>query len=79
MIPSTMTYTLTQLKSLPAPTVKRLLREAGHTQRSVAARRQVASSLVSRVVSKKVASKPVWEDIVWALNHPRRVEEEGAA
>jgi len=55
---------------MPAPTVKRLLREAGHTLRSVAARRQVAPSLVSRVVSKQVTSRPVLEDLAWAMNNP---------
>lgn len=75
MLPLTMTYTVTQMKALPAPTVKRLLREVGHNLTSVARRRQVAPSLVSRVVSKQVSSRPVWEDIVWALNHPRQTEE----
>lgn len=70
-----MTYSVMQIKTMPAPTVKRLLREAGHTLRSVAARREVAPSVVSRVLRKQVTSRPVLEDIVWALNHPRRSEE----
>ena len=73
-----MTYTVTSIKGMPAPTVKRLLREAGHNLSSVAARRQVAPSLVSRVVRKQVTSAPVLDDIVWALNHPRREDESAA-
>jgi hypothetical protein len=73
-----MTYTVSHIKTLPAPTVKKLLREAGHNLSTVARRRQVAPSLVSRVVRKQVTSLPVLEDIVWALNHPRRDDESAA-
>lgn len=66
-----MTYTVSHIKTLPAPTVKRLLREAGHNLSSVARLRDVAPSLVSRVVSKKTVSVPVWEDIARCLNNPR--------
>lgn len=65
------THSVTHIKSLPAPTVKRMLREAGHSYSSVARRRTVQPSLVSRVVRKQAISTPVWEDIVWALAHPR--------
>lgn len=64
------THSVSSLKSLPAPSVKRLLRRAGHSYASVSRRRQIAPSLVSRVVRKQAISTPVWEDIVWALNHP---------
>ena len=64
------THSVTHIKRLPAPTVKRLLREAGHNYSSVARRRNLFPSLVSRVVRKQAISTPVWEDIVWALNHP---------
>jgi hypothetical protein len=66
-----MAYTLEYIKGLPAPSVKKLLREANHNLSSVARRRQIAPSIVSRVVSRQVTSWPVWEDIVWALNHPQ--------
>jgi hypothetical protein len=66
------TVTVSHIKRLSAPTVKRLLREAGHNYSSVAERRDLWPSLVSRVVRKQAISAPVWEDIVWALNHPRR-------
>jgi len=69
------THTVSSLKAMPAPSVKRLLRQAGHSYASVARRRMVAPSLVSRVVRKQAISTPVWEDIVWALHHPRRTEE----
>jgi hypothetical protein len=65
-----MTHSVSHIKTLPAPTVKRLLREAGHSYSSVAKRRDVEPSLVSRVVRKQAISKPVWDDIVWALAHP---------
>ncbi len=64
------THNVTHIKRLSAPTVKRMLREAGHTYSSVARRRDVFPSLVSRVVRKQTSSAPIWEDIVWALNHP---------
>jgi len=73
MLPYVTTYTVTHIKTLPAPTVKKLLREAGHNFSSVALRRQKRPSLVSRVVRKKSTSLPVWEDIAWALNNPREV------
>jgi hypothetical protein len=64
------THTVSHIKRLSAPTVKRLLREAGHSYSSVARRRNKMASLVSRVVRKQATSAPIWEDIVWALNHP---------
>lgn len=66
-----MTYTVTQIKSLPAPSVKKLLRERGWNLSTVAARRDISQSLVSRVIRKQVTSAPVLEDIAWCLNHPR--------
>jgi hypothetical protein len=65
------TYTVEEVKRLPAPSVKRLLRQAGYSVRSVGQRRQISHSVVSRVIRKQVSSLPVWQDIVWALNHPR--------
>lgn len=74
MVPDTMTYTVSHIRALPAPSIKKLLREAGYTLSDVAARRVVAPSLVSRVVRKQVTSLPVLEDIVHCLNHPRAKE-----
>lgn len=65
------THNVTHIKSLPAPTVKRMLREAGHNYSSVARRRKRRPSLVSRVVRKQATSALVWEDVLWALAHPR--------
>ncbi len=66
-----MAYTAEDIKTLPAPSVKKLLREAGYTMADVARRRGVSKSLVSRVVRKKHPSAPVWEDVAWCLNHPK--------
>lgn len=67
-----MQYTVPYTKSLPAPSIKKLLREAGWNLSTVAARRGVAPSIVSRVVRKQLQSGPVWEDVVWCLNNPRQ-------
>ena len=70
--PFTMTYTVTYIKTLPAPSVKKLLREAGYTQGAVAALHGCRQSVVSRTIRKQISSRPVWERIAWCLNHPRR-------
>lgn len=66
-----MTHTVTHIKRLSAPTVKKLLREAGHNYSTVAKLRGRPPSLVSRVVRKQATSALIWNDIVYALNHPR--------
>ena len=66
-----MTYTVTYIKALPAPSVKKLLREAGYTQHQVAALHGCEQSVVSRTIRKRISSNPVWERIAWCLNHPR--------
>jgi hypothetical protein len=68
------THNVTHIKRLPAPTVKKMLREAGHSYSSVARRRNRPPSLVSRVVRKQATSAPIWDDIVWALAHPLKVD-----
>jgi len=65
------THTATQVKRLPAPTVKRLLRQAGYSMVEVAARLDRHQSLVTRVVRKQSVSEPVWKKIAWCLNHPK--------
>ena len=67
-----MSHQASQLKTLPAPTVKKLLRDAGWNMAAVAALDPARNrSLVARVVKKQIVSDPVWERISWCLNHPR--------
>jgi hypothetical protein len=67
-----MSHQATQLKTLPAPTVKKLIRDAGWTMTAIAALKPPRNrSLVARVVRKQIVSDPVWERIAWCLNHPR--------
>lgn len=72
MFPATMrttiTYTVAHAKSLPAPTVRKLLRERGLTMADVARAHGCAHSVVSRVVRKQVTSNPVWTSLVAMLN-----------
>ena len=67
------TYTVTYLKTLPAPSVRKLVREAGYTLREVGRRKRppCSHSIVSRTIRKHVASEPVWEAIAFCLNHPK--------
>lgn len=68
-----MSHQPSQLKTLPAPTVKRLLREAGWSMADVAAIKPARNrSLVARVVRKQIVSEPIWARIAWCLDHPRR-------
>ena len=55
------------IRTLPAPTIKRLLREAGSNLSDIARRRKIHPSIVSRVVRKQVTSAPVWEEIARVL------------
>lgn len=68
------TYTVTYLKSLPAPSVRKLVREAGYTLREVGRRKRPACShsIVSRTIRKQVASEPVWQALADCLNRPKR-------
>lgn len=67
------THTASQVKQLPAPTVKRLLREAGYSMADVARMDPPRHfSLVTRVVKKQSVSDPVWERIAWCLNNPKK-------
>jgi hypothetical protein len=69
------THTASQVKQLPAPTVKKLLREAGYTMVEVARMKPARHhSLVTRVVKKQSVSGEVWKRIAWCLNHPKREE-----
>ena len=62
-----------QVKQLPAPTVKRLLREEGYTMLEVARMEPARHhSLVTRVVRKQSVSNRVWERIAWCLNNPKK-------
>jgi hypothetical protein len=64
-----------QLKTLPAPTVKKRLREAGWNMALVAAVAPARSpSLVQRVIRKEIPSAPMWERIAWCLANPRKHE-----
>jgi hypothetical protein len=67
-----MTHTVSEVKQKSAPSVKKLLREAGYSLSDVAARRGKDPSAVSRVVRKHATSDLIWADVVWCLNHPKR-------
>lgn len=68
----TKSLTASQIKRLPAPTVKRLLREAGYTLTAVAQLDPPRHySLITSVVKKRSVSKRVWERIEWCLNNPK--------
>ena len=67
-----MTHTVTEVKQKSAPSVKKLLREAGYSLTDVAARRDVYPSAVSRTIRKRATSDLIWGDVVWCLNHPKR-------
>jgi hypothetical protein len=65
-----MTHTASYTKRLPAPSIRKLLRETGWTQAEVAHRHGCQQSFVSRVIAKQFASDPLWTTIAWCLNHP---------
>lgn len=65
-------YTAAYIKSLPTGTIKRLLREAGYTQRDVARHHGCSHVNINRVIRKRMSSGPVWESVVFLLNRPRR-------
>jgi hypothetical protein len=65
------THSATRIKTLPAPSVKRLLREAGYTMSDVARLNRRHHSLVWRVIRKQSKSDAVWARIAWCLDHPR--------
>lgn len=60
-----MDHNLTQIKSLPAPSVKKLLRERGFRYPTVQMARIAGCnpSHVSRVIRKQATSDPVWSII----------------
>lgn len=63
-----MTYTTTHIKQMPAPTVKKLLRERGHNFSTVARLLDRSHALISRVVRKQAVSEPVLRAIARILN-----------
>lgn len=65
------THDATRIKTLPAPSVKRLLRQAGYTMSDVARLNDRHPSLVWRVIRKQSKSKKVWARVAWCLAHPR--------
>jgi hypothetical protein len=66
-----MSYTATHIKQMPAPSVKKLLRERGYTLTDVARRMARSHALVSRVVRKQAVSEPVLREIARILNEQR--------
>ena len=68
------TYTVPYIKSLPAPRIRKLVREAGYTLREIGRLKKppVAHSVVGRTIRKQIASDPVWDALVHCLNHPKR-------
>jgi uncharacterized protein YerC len=56
------------IKSLPAPSIRKLLREHGYTYMAVARRMGRSHALVSRVVNKKAKSSHVWAVVAEMLN-----------
>lgn len=73
-----MPYNVGQVKALPAPTVKKLLREAGYNLRHVADLGGVSQALVSLVVRKHTKSEKVWTIVTALINHPRAIEPHNA-
>lgn len=65
-----MSYSTDTIRQLPAPTVKRLLRERGYTLSRVAREMKRTHALVSRVVSKQSTSERVWDRIARIVNGP---------
>ena len=72
MLALMVTYTATSIKTLRAPTVKRLLRERGYSMRDVARNLGISHSVVSRAVRKKTTSTPALVEIARLLNQPER-------
>ena len=68
-------YSIAYIKALPTGTIKRLLREAGYTQRDVARYHGCFYVNVNRVIRKQMTSGPVWESVVFLLNRPKKAEE----
>lgn len=66
-----MTFTASQIKALPAPSVKKLLRERGYTFMDVARRMNRSHALISRVVRKQAVSAPVLVEIARMLSEPQ--------
>ena len=66
------THIVTRIRALPAPSVKRLLREAGYNMSDVARLKPSRHpSLVWRVIRKQSKSDAVWQRIAWCINHPK--------
>lgn len=66
-----MAHTVADIQTRPAPSVKRLLRQAGYTLADVARRRACDPSAVSRTIRKQATSAGIWAAVVWCLNHPK--------
>lgn len=68
-----MSHDVSHVRTLPAPTVKKMLRDAGWSLSRVAAIKPARHrTLVVRVVRKQIVSDPMWRRIEWCLQHPRR-------
>lgn len=59
------------ISKLPAPSVRKLLREAGRNMSDIARHLRIHPSVVSRVVAKKASSAPVWEEIARVIGKGR--------
>jgi transposase-like protein len=66
-----MTLSVTHIKALSAPSVKRLLRKRGLTMSDVARAIDRHPSLISRVVRKQAESQLVWVQIAKMVNDQR--------
>ena len=67
-----MTHTVSSVKRLRAPSVKKLLRERGYTMADVARNIGVNHSVISRAVRKKGASDRALAEVARLLNQPER-------
>ena len=66
-------YTVAYLKTLPAPTLKRLLRQAGESQRSVARYHGCSHVTVNKTIRRQITSQPVWLALAAVLNKKRPI------
>ena len=67
-----MNHNADEIKAMPAPSVKKLLRARGYTFSDVARRLDCVPSHVSRTVRKQSSSDRVWAEIAAMLNESRR-------
>lgn len=74
ILPPMDTYSVAYLKKTKAQTIKRLLREAGYTQRDVARTHGCSHVVVNRTIRKKDASDPIWRTIARMLSRQKKAE-----